>query len=90
MSRTVIGISGVAGAGKDLFFNLLSNEIRARRFALADSLKYDVRDWCIRRYGIDPLECSREDKEKIREFLVFHGTFMRKRTQGRFWLDKLD
>lgn len=88
--RMPIGVSGVAGAGKDLFFELISRRLPVRRFALADALKVDVQRWCIDRYGIDPTNCSREDKEKVREFLVFHGTFMRKRSEGRFWIDKLD
>tara|TARA_Y100000593_G_scaffold749_1_gene1421 strand:+ start:38133 stop:38741 length:609 start_codon:yes stop_codon:yes gene_type:complete len=90
MAKTIIGISGVAGAGKDLFFSLLQKHLPVKRFALADSLKNDVRGWCVNRYGIDPTECSRDDKEKIRDFLVFHGTFMRAQTKGRYWIDKLD
>ena len=88
--RTVIGLSGVAGAGKDLFFNLLSKKMPVRRFALADKLKYECAAWCYTHYDVDPLECSREDKDKIREFLVFHGTSKRKLSEGRHWIDKLD
>jgi hypothetical protein len=84
-----IGISGVAGAGKDLFFNLLSKRVGVRRFALADQLKDDCAAWCYDQYGIDPLDCSREEKEQIRELLVFHGVFKRKLTNGRNWIDKL-
>jgi hypothetical protein len=90
MERTVIGLSGVAGAGKDLFFNLLSKKLPVRRFALADKLKNECANWCYTHYDIDPLECSREDKDKIREFLVFHGTSKRKLSNGRHWIDKLD
>lgn len=88
--RTPIGISGVAGAGKDLFFNLLSRKLPVRRFALADKLKHECATWCYTEYDIDPLDCSREEKEKIREFLVFHGTFKRNISKGRHWIDKLD
>ena len=48
-----IGLSGVAGAGKDLFYSLLSKRIPCQRFSLADGLKSDVRDWCIENYNID-------------------------------------
>jgi hypothetical protein len=89
MSRTVIGLAGVAGAGKDLFFNLLSKRMPVRRFALADKLKWECANWCYEQYDIDPLACSREEKEKIREFLVFHGTFKRRLSNGRHWIDKL-
>lgn len=84
-----IGISGVAGSGKDLFFNLLSKKLKVRRFALADQLKQECSQWCINQYGIDPTDCTREEKEKIREFLVFHGVFKRKMSNGRHWIERL-
>ena len=87
--RLVIGLGGVAGAGKDLFFDLLSNKIPVRRFALADKLKWETAAWCYEHYNIDPLGCSREDKDKVREFLVFHGTFKRRLSKGRHWINKL-
>ena len=70
MKRTVIGLSGVAGVGKDLFFQLLSKKINVRRFALADALKREASIWTYKQYGIDALNCSREEKEVIRRFLV--------------------
>ena len=85
----IIGLAGVAGAGKDLFFNLLSKRIGVRRFALADKLKGNCAEWCKNQYGIDPLNCSREQKEQVREFLVFHGVFKRKLSGGRHWIDQL-
>ena len=90
MSRTVIGLSGVAGAGKDLFFNLLSKKLPVRRFALADKLKWETSRWCYSEYDIEPLDCTREEKEQIREFLVFHGSFKRRLSKGRHWINKLD
>ena len=87
--RIIIGLSGVAGAGKDLFFNLLSKKLSVRRFALADKLKNECAAWCYTHYDVDPLGCSREEKAKIREFLVFHGTYKRKLSNGRHWIDKL-
>jgi hypothetical protein len=87
----VIGISGFARTGKDLFCKMLLNELPgAKRFALADELKLDVRDFCIEKYGIDPVTCNGEDKTKIRDFLVFHGGFMRQKTQGRYWTSILE
>jgi hypothetical protein len=89
-SRIPIGLSGVAGAGKDLFFSLLSKKMPARRFALADKLKWETSTWCYDQYDIDPLECTREQKEELREFLVYHGSFKRRLSNGRYWIDKLD
>jgi len=90
MERTVIGLSGVAGAGKDLFFDLLSRKLNVRRFALADALKREASMWTYRQYGIDALKCSREEKEIIRPFLVQHGTQKRKMSKGRHWIDLID
>ena len=77
----VIGVSGVAGCGKDLFSSSVEDELtlkgfKARKIA-SPLLKSEVRQWCIENYGIDSIDCTREDKEKIRDFLVFHGTTKR-------------
>lgn len=84
----VIGLAGVAGSGKDTFCSILSSKIKAKRFSLADKLKEEVRPWCKKRYSIDPLNCSRDEKNSIREFLVFHAKYMRNETGGRYWIEK--
>lgn len=89
MLKTVIGLSGTAGSGKDLFHYLLSKRINAERFALADELKIELRDTIQKLYGVDILSCSREQKNALRDFLVFHGDYRRKQTNGRYWIDKL-
>tara|TARA_Y100000766_G_C18916728_1_gene612181 strand:- start:9701 stop:10270 length:570 start_codon:yes stop_codon:yes gene_type:complete len=86
----VIGLAGVAGSGKDTFYSVLSSKIKANRFSLADKLKEEVRPWCWKHYGIDPLNCHRHEKELIRDFLVFHAKHMREKTNGRYWVDKID
>lgn len=88
----VIGVSGVAGSGKDLFSNALAQELESKgkrvlRLSIAQALKQEVQEWCVDQYGIDPLNCSREDKEKIRDLLVFHGTAKRNKTEGRHWVE---
>lgn len=89
MKSKVIGLSGLAGAGKDLFFSILSEKMECKRFALADELKEETKPLLLEKYGIDPTTCSREDKEKIRDFLVFHGGVRRSESEGRYWIDKL-
>ena len=91
----IIGVSGVAGAGKDLFVQTCMDELyklgkTSKKFALASSLKCEVRDWCLEHYGIDSVNCAREDKEKIRDFLVAHGTTKRHATEGRHWVEQLN
>ena len=81
----VIGISGVAGSGKDLFYSLLSRKINCERYALADNLKKEVKETSLKLYGIDSTNCSREEKNYIRPFLVSHGTMKRNQTDGTHW-----
>ena len=90
MSKKIIGISGVAGSGKDTFFELLSEEIDCRRYSLADCLKKEVNEWTEKIYNINAMTCTRLEKEIIRPFLVFHAGMRRTQTEGRYWIDKLD
>jgi len=85
----IIGISGVAGAGKDTFFDLLSERAPCKKYSLADELKRELNQWCRMHYGIDSQTCTREEKEIIRPFLVFHGTLKRQASEGRYWIEKL-
>ena len=48
----MIGISGIAASGKDLFCRLLLKEIKGQRIALADQLKEEVKPYIISKYGI--------------------------------------
>ena len=69
-----IGISGVAGSGKNtlaeligLFLTRMGLPVEER--ALAHNLKSEVRSACKELYSIDPLTCSRDDKDLIRPIL---------------------
>tara|TARA_B100000131_G_scaffold84929_2_gene81906 strand:- start:123 stop:755 length:633 start_codon:yes stop_codon:yes gene_type:complete len=86
----VIGLAGVAGAGKDLFFSLLSDKLNCQKFSLADALKNEVGLFSYPQYGIDPLNCTREEKNTIRPLLVLHGTFKRNQSEGRHWIEQLN
>lgn len=90
MKTNVIGIAGVAGSGKDLFFELLSQKTKCRRFSLGDELKKEIKAYCLHHFGIDPTNCSRAEKNLIRECLVSHASVKRKLTMGRYWLNKVD
>lgn len=90
IKNKVIGISGVAGSGKDLFFSLLSNFKKCRKISLAEALKVEVSEWTLKHYGIDASNCSREQKEVIRPLLVFHANLMRGQTFGRHWINILN
>ena len=90
MKNKIIGISGLAGSGKDLFYKALSEKIKCKRFALADDLKTEVRTFSLSMYGIDPVSCSGSQKELIRPLLVGHGFAKRNSTNGRYWIEKLN
>jgi hypothetical protein len=91
----VVGLSGLAGAGKDLFCQLLIKTLAsqgygtAKRYALADALKAETRQFMIDAYGIDINHCSREQKDLIRPFLVAHGGIRRAMSKGKHWTNKL-
>jgi hypothetical protein len=83
----IIGISGVAGSGKDTFFELLKEQLSGdvKRFALADNLKLECNDFFIKQYGIDIFHCTREQKELLRPILVAHGKMKRLASEGQHW-----
>tara|TARA_B100000676_G_scaffold114691_1_gene114219 strand:- start:42794 stop:43528 length:735 start_codon:yes stop_codon:yes gene_type:complete len=83
----VIGLAGVAGCGKDTFFDVLGESMSVKRVSLADALKQEANEWTLKHYGINAVTCSREDKEKIRPFLVLHAGMKRDTTNGRHWID---
>lgn len=88
--KQVIGLSGVAGSGKDTLFTLLSlRNQNIKRFALADILKEEISPFIKDLYGIDILNCSRDEKNLVRPILVEHGKIRRTLTSGTYWTSKL-
>ena len=88
--KLVIGLSGVAGVGKDTFYRILRRYIKIKRYALADILKEEVKEDCIAKFDIDPTNCTRTQKNTIRDYLVEYGKARRKETKGRYFIDKLN
>tara|TARA_Y100000310_G_scaffold334721_1_gene415079 strand:+ start:128 stop:769 length:642 start_codon:yes stop_codon:yes gene_type:complete len=87
----VVGLSGLAGSGKDLFCEVLcEKDPTFVRYALADELKRGVRDLFIEEHDIDILNCSREEKDKIRPHLVEIAKERRIATEGRHWVNFLE
>ena len=88
-----IGLSGFAACGKDLFTDLLKEEVERRgislsKISIAESLKVECRSTLVRLMGIDILNCTREEKDEVRDYLVFYGLIMRDRSGGRHWIDR--
>jgi len=88
-SRTILGLSGVANSGKDTFFSLLSQKLPFQRFALADELKILLRPKLLEKYNIDILNCSREEKNTVRDELVHFAKQKRLDSYGKFWTEIL-
>lgn len=96
MSNTFFGIAGAATVGKDTYYRLLKQicledyGIKVVRFALADILKESLRGFILDKHQIDVLNCSTEDKNKVRFELVNYARVMRQGTKGRYWINKLN
>lgn len=91
----LIGISGLAGDGKDSLCNMLrelfeNKGFEFERMALADELKEECREALLSMYNINPVVCSRAEKATIREFLVFYSKVKREQSKGTHWVNKLD
>jgi hypothetical protein len=90
-----IGICGLAGSGKDLFVENLVNEIskaglKAKRYSFGDNLKKEIAPIIFKEKGLNPLNCSREEKEAIRPILVDYAKQKRALSKGRYWIEKLE
>lgn len=93
--KKIIGISGLAGDGKDTVCNILGAFFTAKglsfeRVSLADSLKEECSKAMKAMFGIDPLDCSREEKEIIRSYLVFYAKVKRIQSNGKHWTSIAD
>lgn len=93
--KLTIGISGVARSGKDTFCALLIEElakrkIHATRFALADKLKTELAPVIKQFYGLDIFNCTPQEKEQLRDLMVFHGKMRRLTSKGTHWTSQIE
>jgi hypothetical protein len=89
-----IGLSGVAGCGKNTVCDIITKflnrlDLPYNELSIARNLKKEVSETCKKLYDIDSINCSREEKEIIRPFLVSHGQIRRNLSSGRHWIDRL-
>ena len=91
----VIGLSGVAGSGKDLFYSLCETSTSAeslwpvKKFSIAHALKQECFEFIYENYGININNCTWEEKDKVRKILVAHGEIKRDLSKGTHWFEKL-
>lgn len=88
----LIGIAGVAGSGKDTFAEIIKKVFESNGFevgclSFAKKLKEEVAQVSKDMYGIDTMNCTREEKNLIRPLLLAHGAIMREKTKGQYWID---
>lgn len=91
----VIGVSGFARSGKDLFTSvaqsILEKEgLKTERYALAYELKSDLKDLIKEKTNIDVFTEKTEEKNIIRPLLVAYGDVMRKISAGKYWTSKVE
>ncbi len=91
----IIGISGFARSGKDLFTTvaqqiLTEQGFKTERYALAYELKNDLKDLIETKLGIDVFTEKTEEKNIIRPLLVAYGDVMRKISEGKYWTNKVE
>jgi len=90
-----IGISGVAGCGKNTLSSIIIKllqrmELPYRELSIANNLKQEI-SWVSRElYGINSSNCTREEKDTIRPLLVAHGVIKRELSNGRHWVEMLN
>lgn len=93
--HVVVGIGGVARAGKDTLGTLLRNFAFDRgfgiiSFAFADALKRDLDPILTAKYGISAWTTDPKEKAIIRPDLVAHGKNKRAESNGRYWIEQLN
>ena len=91
----IIGISGLARSGKDLFTTvaqkiLTDKGFTTERYALAYELKSDIKDLIFKQTKIDVFTENTEEKNIIRPMLVAYGDVMRKVSDGKYWTAKVE
>lgn len=92
--KLYIGIGGTARAGKDTFCAIAKKQLEAKglkvkKFALADELKNDLKNFIREKLDMDVYTQITSEKDIIRPILVGYGDSMRKKTQGTYWTDKV-
>lgn len=81
----IISFVGYGHSGKDTAAKALTGYTRR---AFADPLKHELQAFLIASYGINPLNCTPEQKEFIRPYLVTHGE-RRRAANPQHWIDLL-
>lgn len=92
----IIGISGASGAGKDLLCNYIRTMFCdrysvdcIRKSIAGDLIKKDL-SLILNQHNINPFTENREEKEIIRPMMIEYGILMRKKTKGRYFIERFE
>lgn len=92
-----IGIAGAALVGKDTLCNELISvfdekyAINSKRFSIAgDFIKKDLKNLIFKNLKVKIDINSPEEKKNIRSLMVEYGRYMRNKTKGRYFIEKLN
>ena len=83
----VIGIGATKLVGKDTLFTILNNIFpgKLERVGLADILKAECDEFCLKHYGISAFTKIPSEKEILRYCFLSHGKIKRLLTKGTYW-----
>ena len=86
----IIGIAGVARAGKDTMLeslNQIYSDRNIKRVAFADALKQECDGFLMKNTGISAFTDNDSEKSIIRPFLVTYGTHLRRKLNPNCWIE---
>lgn len=92
----IIGISGLARSGKDMFTSISQHiletefNLKTKRFALATELKKDLEQLIWDKTTINVFTDDSSHKKVIRPLLVAYGEVMRTVTEGTYWTNAVE
>lgn len=94
----IIGLSGLAGCGKNTFANLLEERLKQDSYfnkvpiiqeSFAAQLRMEMFKPVKEAFGIDVYTENRPEKEKIRDLMITWAAIRRKESNGLYFVNKL-
>jgi hypothetical protein len=94
-TKHIIGIAGNALVGKDTICNAMITtfgdffKLKATRRSIAgDQVRKDLKSLFSRKFGINIQSPTNEEKTLLRPIMVEYGIAQRKKTDGRYFIDR--
>lgn len=91
-NNKLLALSGKANSGKNFFADQIQKYYNKPVviLSLADALKKDAQAFILEKFGIDILNCTREQKDLVRPILVAIGRVNRKISKGTCYTKIID